>query len=109
LLAKPHESLSNTIQADWTSLPSQSTALNSGGEIGPNGSATGMRIGALPNAGDALNDYEAEASAEVTVPRSDVLEAGPESRDRARDRCAQAVSPRNRPARRYDRRPQDYR
>ena len=64
---EPNDLLANTIQADWTSLPGQSTALNSGGGIGADGSATGMRIGALPSAGDTLNDYEAEASDAVTV------------------------------------------
>ena len=65
--AEPLEDLENTIQADWTSLPSQNTALNPSGAIGPNGDATGMRNGALPNAGDTLNDYEAEVSESVPV------------------------------------------
>ena len=68
LAVQPQQVLQNTIQADWTSLPGQSTALNSTGLIGPDGSATGMRIGALPNAGDPLNDYETEADASVSVP-----------------------------------------
>ncbi|MCP4035714.1 MAG: DUF11 domain-containing protein, partial [bacterium] len=59
-LAQPLTEFDNTIQADWTSLPSTNTALNATGVIGTAGSATGMRIGALPNAADALNDYEAE-------------------------------------------------
>ncbi len=66
--AQPLEVLDNTIQADWTSLPSQTTALNSSGSIGADGSASGMRIGALPNAGHAVNDYESGAGHQVTVP-----------------------------------------
>ena len=65
---RPLTEIDNTIQADWTSLPAITTALNATGMIGPNGSATGMRIGALPNAADALNDYEAEADATLPVP-----------------------------------------
>ena len=65
---EPLQILANTIQADWTSLPAQDTALNSGGTIGADGDVHGMRIGALPNAGDQLNDYEAEASDSVYVP-----------------------------------------
>ncbi len=65
---EPLEVLANTIQADWTSLPGQDTALNTGGTIGVGGDVDGMRIGALPNAGDVLNDYEAEASDSVYVP-----------------------------------------
>ncbi|MBU1425291.1 MAG: DUF11 domain-containing protein [Gammaproteobacteria bacterium] len=65
---QPLEVLNNTIQADWTSLPGSSTALNSTGSIGVNGAADGMRNGAIPNAGDTLNDYEAQASAAATVP-----------------------------------------
>jgi uncharacterized repeat protein (TIGR01451 family) len=67
-VVEPLEILPDTIQADWTSLPGLDTALNSSGEIGPNGSVTGMRNGALPNSGDPLNDYEAEATASVSVP-----------------------------------------
>ncbi|MDH5424238.1 MAG: isopeptide-forming domain-containing fimbrial protein, partial [Gammaproteobacteria bacterium] len=66
--AKPHEILDNTIQASWTSLPGQSTALNQSGSIGTNGSGTGMRTGSLPNASDAVNDYESSASTFSTVP-----------------------------------------
>jgi uncharacterized repeat protein (TIGR01451 family)/fimbrial isopeptide formation D2 family protein len=65
---QPEEILDNTIQADWTSLPGQTTALNSTGIIGANGSVTGMRIGALPNAGDPINDYEATGSDDTVVP-----------------------------------------
>ena len=66
--AQPHEILANTIEASWTSLPGQTTALNSTGSIGVDGSATGMRNGALPNAGDAINDYETTANDTVEVP-----------------------------------------
>jgi uncharacterized repeat protein (TIGR01451 family) len=65
---EPHQVLPNTVQADWSSLPGMTTALNSSGSIGADGSATGMRIGALPNAGDVLNDYEAQAIDSVDVP-----------------------------------------
>ena len=64
---QPLQVLVNTIQADWTSLPGQDTALNSGGIIGVNGEITGMRIGALPNVADAINDYEAEAVDSVSI------------------------------------------
>ena len=66
--AQPQEVLDNTIQASWTSLPGRTTSLNSAGMIGADGSQTGMRIGALPNAGDAVNDYEITAGGQVTVP-----------------------------------------
>jgi uncharacterized repeat protein (TIGR01451 family)/fimbrial isopeptide formation D2 family protein len=65
---QPQQILDNILEADWTSLPDQATALNSSGSIGADGSATGMRIGALPNAGDGVNDYETTASDDVTVP-----------------------------------------
>jgi len=67
---QPQEILDNTIQADWTSLPSQNTALINGGAgpIGADGAIDGMRIGALPNAGDTINDYEAETTDDVLVP-----------------------------------------
>ncbi|HEY6599981.1 MAG TPA: hypothetical protein VIZ30_11730, partial [Pseudomonadales bacterium] len=67
-LPEPHKVLANTLYAAWTSLPNTNTALNAGGQIGADGSATGMRIGALPNAGDAINDYETLAAASVSVP-----------------------------------------
>ena len=67
-IVQPLEVLDNTIQADWTSLPGQSTALNGTGQIGANGDPDGMRIGALPNAGDAINDYETSTGAQVVVP-----------------------------------------
>jgi len=65
---QPQEILDNTIQASWTSLPGQSTALNGTGLIGVDGSDTGLRNGALPNAGQPINDYETTASAFATVP-----------------------------------------
>ncbi len=64
---EPLQLLAHTIEADWTSLPNQNTALNTTGLIGANGSATGMRIGALPNAADPLNDYEAAITEDVPV------------------------------------------
>jgi len=66
--AEPHEVLDNIIQASWTSLPDQNTALNIGGTIGTDGSATGMRIGAVPNLADLINDYETNATTFTTVP-----------------------------------------
>lgn len=65
---QPQEILDNTIQASWASLPSRNTALNSTGSIGLDGSATGRRNGTLPNSGNAINDYEATASASTIVP-----------------------------------------
>lgn len=66
---QPHEILDNTIQAAWQSLPEQSTALNSTGLIGADGSTTGMRNGTIPiNPADTINDYETTASASSTVP-----------------------------------------
>ena len=64
---EPERILPSVIEADWTSLPGPTTALNPSGSIGPDGSASGMRIGALPNAADALNDYEATVTATVPV------------------------------------------
>jgi len=80
--AQPLEILDNTIQASWTSLPSQTTALNSSGSIGVNGSADGMRNGTLPNSADAINDYEATATAFTVVPavimsKTDLVPAQP--------------------------------
>lgn len=65
---QPQEVISNALQAKWDSLPGRSTALNSTGQIDADGSATGLRTGALPNAGLQPNDYEASASASFTVP-----------------------------------------
>ena len=65
---EPLEVLPNTVQADWTSLPSDTTAINTTGAIGTAGQVDGMRIGALPNAADPINNYEAEADDSVYVP-----------------------------------------
>jgi uncharacterized repeat protein (TIGR01451 family)/fimbrial isopeptide formation D2 family protein len=65
--AEPDEVLSNTIQGAWDSLPGQGTALNSTGQIGPDGSDMGLRNGVIPNAGDPVNDYETTATASVTM------------------------------------------
>lgn len=76
--AQPQEVLSNStlniMQAKWGSLPGQATVagmntvLNTSGLIGADGGATGLRNGALPNAGNAVNDYETTASATLSVP-----------------------------------------
>ncbi len=66
--AQPLEILDNTIQASWTSLPAQTTALNSTGLIGADGIVMGMRNGNLPNSGDAINDYETTATDFSAVP-----------------------------------------
>jgi uncharacterized repeat protein (TIGR01451 family)/fimbrial isopeptide formation D2 family protein len=68
IAAQPLEILNNTIQASWQSLPSQATALNSTGMIGADGGDMGMRNGALPNGGNAINDYETSAGASFSVP-----------------------------------------
>ncbi len=65
---RPHEVLTNTIEAVWTSLPGQTTALNSGGTIGSAGAVDGMRNGSIPNSGDPVNDYETTAAAQLSVP-----------------------------------------
>lgn len=62
----------NPMQAKWDSLPGQSTALNTTGLIGADGTATGLRNGALPNAGSALNDYETSNFATISVPAASV-------------------------------------
>ena len=64
---EPGEILSNTLQGSWQSLPTQDTALNGSGSIGANGSTMGMRNGAIPNAGDAIDDYETTATATIPV------------------------------------------
>ncbi len=64
---QPLEILNNSIQADWTSLPSQTTALNSTGSIGDDGSATGLRNGTLPHSGQAVNDYESVTDSQLTI------------------------------------------
>ncbi|MGI9645217.1 MAG: hypothetical protein ACR2O6_07910, partial [Ilumatobacteraceae bacterium] len=65
---EPVEIILNTAQADWTSLAGSNIALNPTGQIGVDGDVDGMRIGALPNAGDAVNDYEAAIDAPLPVP-----------------------------------------
>lgn len=85
---EPEEVLSNTLQASWQSLPGQNTALNATGLIGANGTDIGMRNGEVPNANDAINDYETTATDTVTVwpagigkaRLSDTYGAGPEVR-----------------------------
>jgi uncharacterized repeat protein (TIGR01451 family)/fimbrial isopeptide formation D2 family protein len=42
--------------------------LNSSGAIGADGSDNGLRNGALPNGGDAVNDYETTATHDFSVP-----------------------------------------
>lgn len=64
---QPQEVITNAVQVKWDSLPGRTTALNSSGQIGADGTATGLRNGALPNAGLQPNDYEASASASFTV------------------------------------------
>ncbi|WP_299596042.1 isopeptide-forming domain-containing fimbrial protein [uncultured Microbulbifer sp.] len=63
----PHEVLPNTVEGRWQSLPGNDIALNSTGIIGTDGAVDGMRIGVLPNAGDAVNDYEITADAQTEV------------------------------------------
>jgi len=65
---QPLEVLDNTIQSDWTSLPNRNKALNSSGTIGLNGAANGMRNGAIPNAANPINHYEARSTASALVP-----------------------------------------
>ncbi len=68
--AQPLEILDNTIQSKWDSLPDRFTTLNTlavPATIGPDGSATGLRNGAVPNATSALNDYESTAAASTSV------------------------------------------
>ncbi|WP_158078577.1 DUF11 domain-containing protein [Microbulbifer mangrovi] len=86
--AQPHQQLENTAEAVWTSLPGQGTALNPAGQIGVDGAADGQRIGVLPHADDAINDYETNSEtvdaivAGLALLKEDVTENGttPESR-----------------------------
>ncbi|WP_066966936.1 DUF11 domain-containing protein [Microbulbifer sp. Q7] len=86
--ARPHQLLQNAAQAVWTSLPGQNTALNPADQIGVDGALDGQRIGALPRAGDAINDYETvsetvdAAVAGLALLKEDITENGstPESR-----------------------------
>ncbi len=70
---EPDDSLSNTLQAVWTSLPDTSSALNSLGQIGSAGSLSGMRIGNLPHVGDSINDYESSCTFALKVSHPTVL------------------------------------
>ena len=73
---QPLERLANTVQAQWTSLPDRNTALNSSAQIDADGTVGGMRIGALPPGGDAVNDYETSiAAAALTVPAVAVVKS----------------------------------
>ena len=80
--AQPLQQLDNIAHAAWTSLPNQNTALNTSGQIGVDGAADGQRIGALPHAGDALNDYEASSNAvdvvlaELAISKQDITTNG---------------------------------
>lgn len=68
--AQPLEILDNTIQAEWSSLPGQSTAIfhsTAPPGIGPDGTILGLRNGAIPNVADAINDYETTATDSVSV------------------------------------------
>ena len=65
---QPLEQLSNTIDVRYTSLPNNTIALNAGGNIGLDGAGDGMRIGAVPPAGDAINDYEFQVTEAAIVP-----------------------------------------
>ncbi|VAW55291.1 hypothetical protein MNBD_GAMMA06-1054, partial [hydrothermal vent metagenome] len=67
--AQPLEILDNTIEAKWDSLPDRFTVISAGThtEIGPDGSILGLRNGAVPNAADAINDYETTATASTSV------------------------------------------
>ena len=67
---QPLQILDNTIEAKWDSLPGQDVALNSTNLIGPDGSATGLRNGVVPNLGvpaNGVNDYETTATASTSV------------------------------------------
>ncbi|MFD2311960.1 isopeptide-forming domain-containing fimbrial protein [Microbulbifer halophilus] len=59
---QPHTQLSNSLVADWTSLPNAQTALNRRNSIGADGDPDGMRIGSLDNSHTAPNDYVATSN-----------------------------------------------
>ncbi len=68
--AQPLEILDNTLQAKWDSLPGQDVALPHAvvaPGIGADGTLRGLRNGAVPNAANAINDYEATITAQTTV------------------------------------------
>jgi uncharacterized repeat protein (TIGR01451 family)/fimbrial isopeptide formation D2 family protein len=68
----PETVIGNTINASWTSLPDDTIALNSGGAIGADGAANGLRNGQIPPDG-GINDYEANATADFAVPNIDIV------------------------------------
>ncbi|MBB3059625.1 DUF11 domain-containing protein [Microbulbifer rhizosphaerae] len=80
--AQPLQQLNNVAHAAWTSLPGQSTALNPAGQIGADGALDGQRIGELPNADDAINDYETSSNpvdvtlAALSIAKEDITENG---------------------------------
>ena len=65
---QPNEIISNTIQATWTSLPGQTTRLNTNGTppyvIGIDGAPDGLRDG---SASPTYNDYHTTANASFVV------------------------------------------
>ncbi|MBA3581949.1 MAG: DUF11 domain-containing protein [Gammaproteobacteria bacterium] len=67
-VVQPLEVLDNTVEVAYASLPNTIPTLNSSNTIGSDGANNGRRIGAIPNAASALNDYEAQASASQTLP-----------------------------------------
>ena len=75
--AQPSETLDDTLDAVYASLPSTTTALNAGGRIGDDGTPTGMRNGDVPASG-SINDYESTSSQSVTM---DPLPAGSKTDD----------------------------
>jgi len=102
--AQPLEILDNTIHAAWDSLPGQTTALNSTGLIGPDGSVLGLRNGDVLTPGiTAPNDYETTASASTSVLPLIInkTDLGPAVVHTYR--CAQKFPDRNRSAGRYHR------
>jgi fimbrial isopeptide formation D2 family protein/uncharacterized repeat protein (TIGR01451 family) len=72
----PEQVVGNTVDLAYTSLPANTTALNTGGTIGTDGSATGMRNGQI-DADGGLNDYEGNSTdsvapvAVVTIAKTD--------------------------------------
>ena len=88
-VVQPHEVLDDTIQARWTSLPDINTALpridnGAARTLAADGDVLGMRNGQLtgvaPVSANPPNDYNATASASVTVPQltiaKNVLDGG---------------------------------
>lgn len=62
---QPLETITNTIQATWDSLPGRTTSLVGGAGIGPDGAPDGLRDGVTSPA--LLNKYFTSASASFTV------------------------------------------